>query len=314
MREIHEKGVLLNIGKANTREIDLSIVVVFHEMQREANRTLFSLSRKFQEDVEGFQYEVIAIDNGSRTPLGRKFVENFGDEFFYEYFDTESVSPAAAVNHGVKRAKGNFVAIIVDGARMASPGLVSKSLKSVKWLSKPAVFSLSWHLGHEVQNVSLLSGYDQKVEDSLLDSIDWAQNGRKLFDISVLAQSSGRGFLGGVPAEFSWICVRKSVFLGLNGFEESFTSKGGGMVNHDFRNRLMAVPGIEPLMILGEGVFHQYHGGVATNVPMERHPLQDFRAEYERIRGESFEPAKTPEVLYFGAMPSNALKFVTRRA
>lgn len=310
---INEKDILMNIGKANTKGVDLSIVVIFHEMQREAKRTLFSLSRKFQEDVEGLQYEVIAIDNGSRSALGQKFVEKFGDEFRYEYFDTESVSPAAAVNHGVKLARGNFVAIIVDGARMASPGLVSKSLKPVKWLSEPAVFSLSWHLGHEVQNVSLLSGYDQKVEDRLLDSVNWMEDGRKLFDISVLAQSSGRGFLDGAPNEFSWICVRKSTFLGLDGFEESFTSRGGGMVNQDFRNRLMAVPGIEPLMILGEGVFHQFHGGVATNVPMERHPLQEFRAEYQRIRGEPFEPAKTPEVLYFGAMPGNALRFVTRR-
>lgn len=295
-----------------SEQLDLSIVVIFHEMQREASRTLFSLSREFQEKVEDLSYEVIAVDNGSINPLGRGFVEQFGDNFHYEYFDTSSVSPAAAVNHGVRLAEGKYVAIIVDGARMASPGLVSRTLMSAKWLSEPAVYSLSWHLGQEVQNVSMLSGYNQSVEDELLDSVNWRENGRELFDISVLAQSSGCGFLGGVPTEFSWICVKKALFINIGGFDEAFTSKGGGMVNHDFRNRLMTLPEIEPLMVLGEGVFHQFHGGVATNVPMEQHPQREFRAEYQRIHGRPYEPSSSPEPLYFGTMPRNALKFVTR--
>lgn len=302
----------MSTDKMHSERPDLSVVVIFHEMQREACRTLFSLSREFQEHADNLSYEVIAIDNGSTKPLGEGFVAQFGDNFRYEYFDTSSVSPAATVNYGVRLAVGEFVAIIVDGARMASPGLVSRTLASAKWLSEPAVFSLSWHLGQEVQNVSMLSGYNQSVEDELLDSVNWKENGRKLFDISVLAQSSGCGFLGGVPPEFSWICVRKALFSSIGGFDEAFTSKGGGLVNQDFRNRLMMTPGIEPLMVLGEGVFHQFHGGVATNVPMEQHPHREFRAEYERIHGKPYEASRTPEPLYFGAMPSNALKFVSR--
>lgn len=289
----------------------LSIVVIFYEMRREARRTLFSLSREFQENLGDTCYEVIAIDNGSGDALGRQFVEQFGSEFRYEYLDTRSVSPAAAVNIGVRRSRGKFVAVIVDGARMASPGLISRTLQAAEMLSEPAVFSLSWHLGDDVQNRSMLAGYDQEVEDRLLDSIGWERNGRRLFDISVLAQSSACGFLGGVPTEFSWICVRKSSFVAIGGFDESFRSKGGGMVNHDFRNRLMETSGIEPLMVLGEGVFHQFHGGVATNVPMDRHPQSEFRLEYERIHGQPYEASSTPEVIYFGHMPGNTLKFIT---
>jgi glycosyltransferase involved in cell wall biosynthesis len=298
--------------KVDSKKLDLSIVVIFHEMQREACRTLFSLSREFQEHAENLSYEVIAIDNGSKKPLSKQFVEQFGGNFRYEYYDTQAVSPAAAVNHGVSLAQGELVAIIVDGARMASPGLVSQTLTPAKWLSEPAVFSLSWQLGQELQNVSMLSGYNQLVEDELLNSVNWRKNGRKLFDISVLAQSSRRGFLGGVPAEFSWICMKKKTFNSLGGFDEAFISKGGGMMNHDFRNRLMTSPGIEPLMVLGEGVFHQFHGGVATNVPAEMHPQLEFSAEFERIRGKPYEISNTPETLYFGTMSSNALKFVSR--
>lgn len=299
-------------GEGPADSPDLSIVVVFHEMRREAERTLYSLSPSYQEDLEDLRYEVIAIDNGSAKPLGERFVERFGAPFRYEYRETESVSPASAVNFGVGLARGEFVGIIVDGARMASPGLISRSFEALKLFGRPAVFALSWHLGEQVQNVSMLSGYDQSVEDRLLDSVDWRTDGRRLFDISVLAQSSGRGFFGGVPTEFSWICLKKRQFEAIGGFDESFVSRGGGMVNHDFRNRLVASPEVRPVMILGEGVFHQFHGGVATNVPMDRHPQAEFRAEYERIKGGPYEAVEAPEVFHYGTMPAAALKFVNR--
>jgi len=288
----------------------LSIVVIFYNMQREAERTLFSLSTDYQENCDSSRYEVIALDNNSSEPLDAGMVETHGDNFRYEFLDLQTVSPAAAVNYGARIAKGKFVAIIVDGARMASPGLVSRTLSCTGFFSQPAIFSLSWHLGPEVQNESMLKGYDQRTEDALLESINWRENGTRLFDVATLAQSSGKGFLGGVPTELSWICIRRELFMRLGGFNEAFVSKGGGQVNHDFRNRLMTAPGIEPVMLLGEGVFHQFHGGVATNVPMAEHPANEFRAEYQRIHGEPCRPSPTPEPIYFGTMPENARKFV----
>lgn len=87
-------------------------------------------------------------------------------------------------------------------------------------------------------------------------------------------------------------------------------SPGGGQVNHDFRNRLMTRPGITPILLLGEGVFHQFHGGVATNVPMAQHPRELFFSEHERIRGHRYTPAPTPEVVYFGTLPRPARRFL----
>ena len=197
------------------------------------------------------------------------------------------------MNLGAAMARGEYLAVIVDGARMASSRLVAHTLMGAKLCTDPAVFSLSWHLGPDVQNKSMLEGYNQAVEDELLDSIDWPHDSNRLFEISTLAQSSGGGFLGGVPSEFSWICTRRDTFLALGGFDEAFQSPGGGQVNHDFRNRLMTRPGITPVMLLGDGVFHQFHGGVATNVPMAQHPAESFREEYKRLRGEYYRPAPT---------------------
>jgi osmoprotectant transport system permease protein len=42
--------------------------------------------------------------------------------------------------------------------------------------------------------------------------------------------------------------------------------------------------------LLGEGTFHQFHGGVATNVPAASHPFPIFHEEYVRLRGEPFAP------------------------
>jgi hypothetical protein len=59
---------------ARTRKPTLSIVVVVHRMAREARRTLHSLTREYQRGIEGLDYEVIVVDNGSPEPLGEPFV------------------------------------------------------------------------------------------------------------------------------------------------------------------------------------------------------------------------------------------------
>ncbi len=41
-------------------------------------------------------------------------------------------------------------------------------------------------------------------------------------------------------------------------------------------------------MLLGEATFHQFHGGVATNVPIAEHPFKEMMKEYEVIKGERF--------------------------
>ena len=56
--------------------VDLSVVVVFYNMRREAARTLQSLSRSYQEELDDIDYEVIVVENGSdeSEKLGADFV------------------------------------------------------------------------------------------------------------------------------------------------------------------------------------------------------------------------------------------------
>ena len=95
-----------------------------------------------------------------------------------------------------------------------------------------------------------------------------------------------------------------------NPFSGRFCSPGGGLVNHHFRDRAVATPGVTLVGLLGEGVFHQVHGGVATNVPMTAHPIGDFRAEYREITGGDYRPDAAPAPLYLGPLPEAARRFL----
>jgi hypothetical protein len=61
--------------RADRSKVDLSVVVVVHNMAREAPRTLFSLSATYQRNIGPEEYEVIVIDNGSTPPLDRVAID-----------------------------------------------------------------------------------------------------------------------------------------------------------------------------------------------------------------------------------------------
>ena len=292
----------------------LSIVVIFHDMRREAERTLHSLSTAYQRNVVCGDYEVIAIDNASRWPLSAESVERLEPAFRYRYFRTQSVSPAAAVNYGASIAEGEHLAVIVDGARLVTPGIVSASLGALKSTPTALVCSLAFHLGPDVQNVSIERGYSRENEDSLLESIDWCSDGYRLFDISTLAQSSAMGFFGGVPPEFSWFAMKRSTFDELGGFDERFQSPGGGLVNHDFRERALNRESIVPVVLVGEGSFHQIHGGVASNVPLSEHPINEFKEEFFAIHGKPYQRRSVGNPIYFGDLSSSTNRFANGRS
>ena len=132
----------------------------------------------------------------------------------------------------------------------------------------------------------MLDGYNQKVEDQLLEDIDWPADGYRLFGISTIAPSSRPALLEGFPSECSWLCLPLTSFEALGGYDSAFQSPGGGLVNHDFVSRASTHKTFQFIVLLGDGVFHQFHGGVATNVRLEDHPFPDFQQEYCKIRGQ----------------------------
>jgi predicted glycosyltransferase involved in capsule biosynthesis len=227
------------------------------------------------------------VDNGSKKMLKKEWVESFGENFYYEYFPTQSVSPVEAINYHVERARTQYVMCLIDGARMFSPGIIANTFHMIKTFTDPFIFTISMHIGKKIQNIAIADGYNQDKEDQLIDSIDWKRNGYLLFSISTLASSSKKGFLT-TPNESNCFTMKRRSFLSLGGFEERFCSKGGGLANLDFFKRAISQNAIVPIMLIGEATFHQFHGGVATNVSLDDHPWNDFNAEYRTIHGEDY--------------------------
>lgn len=288
------------------REPTLSIIVIAFNMARELPRTLYTLSGQYQHHVHTDEYEVIVIDNGSAVPLEVEMVESFGPNFRLIRL-AGSPSPAPAINIGVSQARGEAVTICIDGARMLTPGIVRRTLQALQLHDDPLISSIGLHLGPDLQSNSMLQGYNQEVEDALLETVDWRRDGYELFRISCLAASCRWGWFRPI-AESNFVTVRRGSYGRVGGFDERFVSPGGGFVNLDFyRNACEQLD--EVVMLLGEGSFHQFHGGVATNTPLASSPGPQFAAEYFGIRGRDFAvPDRQHQ--YLGSLPPQSLPLV----
>ncbi len=276
----------------------LSIVVVVHNMQREAARTLHTLCAEYQTNVDAGQYEVLVVDSGSSTPLPAGLVASFGSNFRHFAITPRHPSPVSALEFGYTQCRAPFVAFAIDGARMLSPGCIGSMITLLAQNPCNFVYTAGFHLGEQSQQLAASTGYDQKAEDVLLQTVDWKKDGYLLFSIACLAGSSSQGMLNPI-AESNLFALSRTHHDAIGGFNARFTSPGGGYVNLDYFQRAMSHPALQPILLLGEGTFHQYHGGAAANAPpdSERHAL--FRREYESIRGQPFlRPVRRPA--YYG--------------
>lgn len=288
----------------------ISVIVAFRNMAREAPRTLYTLSSAYQQGVTAADYEVIAVDAGSAVPLTEDDVRRHGPNFRL-ISARDDASPAAAINAAASQSAGSAIAVCIDGARMLSPGIIRLTLQALRAWANPVVATLALHLGPKVQNVSMLEGYDQATEDSMLDAIDWRSDGYELFRVSCLAGSSAGGWFRPI-LESNLLTVRRSAWEQLGGLNTRFRSPGGGLVNLDYYREACEQLG-QLVILLGEGTFHQYHGGVATNVPLAEHPWPRFAEEYVAIRGRPFAAPTTPAA-YIGSLPPQALTFLATSA
>jgi len=287
----------MDLQQTNTH-YDLSIIVIFYNMRREAGRTLRSLTQAYQQNADKLSYEVIAIDNGSTQPLDQAWVESLGKNFRYVYFDAHTPSPCQALNYGEKIAAGRLISMCIDGARIFSPGILYYSTHAARIYDNPFIYTLGMHIGHKPQPSLAEENYSRADEDALMATVDWEQNGYSLFDISSLALSSGQGYFSNL-AESNCITMLRSTYRKMGGFDERFQSAGGGLTNLDFFNRANMISDINPIMLLGEATFHQFHGGTATNVPPKDHPWAKMAEEYHNIHGKPYKPSsRTPT--YFG--------------
>ncbi|MGA0545434.1 glycosyltransferase family 2 protein [Brevundimonas sp. VNH65] len=281
----------------------LSIVVVGHDMARELPRTVRSLLPPYQQGVAPGEVEIFVMDSRSTPPVDPAwFADLPGVQV--RRVDSGGLSPCLAVNLGVACSRAPLVAVAIDGARMASPGLVRASLEALAVAPDAIVATLGFHLGPKVQQVSVTEGYDRDEEDRLLAGINWPSDGYRLFEICALGESYAQGAFE-APPETTFFVMSRARFTALGGFDEGFRSLGGGFANYDFFDRATSDPDKPLVMLVGEGTFHQLHygattqaGGVARQVGDEGALWDQYASEYERLRGRPYRRAHPPVRLY----------------
>jgi cephalosporin hydroxylase len=146
-------------------------------------------------------------------------------------------------------------------------------------------------------------GYDQEYEDRLFKRIRWPEDGYRLFEIGHFL--GGRDWLDGVW-ESNCMFVPRRQLEQVGGFEESFDMAGGGFANLELYERLGSAPDVTVATIIGEGSFHQVHGGVSTNQPdadERRSRVFGYGEHFSDLRGRRFRGPGKP-LHYVGRIAS----------
>jgi glycosyltransferase involved in cell wall biosynthesis len=290
--------------------VKLSIVVVAYNMRREIPRTLQSLAASYQLDCAELDYEVLVLDNNSSEPLDEQMVKSHGDNFHYHFLKDAPPSPAYALNYGAKHSSGEILCFMIDGAHLLTPGTFRMAMAAFRAFRNPVVLTRYFYMGPGSQNKSILEGYNQAEEDRLLASIGWPEDGYRLFEVGVPLQGRHPKITWfNKMIESNCLFLARSLFEAIGGAEERFDIAGGGFLNADLLSEATAVEGVTPVQLVGEGSFHQMHGGTTTNVTPEQRDarVQTYIEQYRQIRGHDLVTTDK-DVYYLGHMPTHHSK------
>lgn len=292
----------------------LSVVVMIYKMPEQAKKTLYSLSAAYQRGVSADEYEVIVVENPSSNMLGKEDAERWGNNFRYIAYPETRPTPVNAMNFGAAQGSGRMVAVMIDGARMVSPGLVNYIIAAERLHPNAIVAVPGYHLGEKVQQEAMLEGYDEAYEQTLLQKIQWPADGYRLFEIACLSGTSHSGYFKPL-GESNVLAMPRPVWEKLGGYDPEFTETGGGQCNLDLHKRAVELPETVLVTLMGEGSFHQFHGGITTGTKGKERLdiMQSHFNQYATLRGEPYRPP-LKRTIFLGAMPDCAMKFARHSA
>jgi len=292
----------------------LSIIIVVYNMQREAPRSILSLTTPYQQGIDRDDYEILVVENGSSEPLDREAIEAMAPNIRYFGLDKPPPAPAFAINFAAEHARGEVLAFMIDGAHMLTPKVLFYGLAPFAYHANPVVSTPPFFLGPGAQPQTVPEGYDAAAEDALLESIEWPRDGYRLFDIGVPYRyrfPSGPPKLYWFVRRFESNCLfaRKSAFEAVGGCDTRFDIPGGGALLPDLCRELGELDDATLVQLMGEASFHQVHGGVSTSVSeaQQKQLWARYTEQYAAIRGRPYEVCQKP-LEYIGHMPGKAAR------
>lgn len=272
--------------KLETTWSGITFVVVAYNIDPQIHNTILSCSPSYQRCDEA-EIEIIIIDNGSDIPL------NLDD--FKEYPSVSKVirvdgsaSPVKGLNIGIGKARFDVVGLMIDGAHIITPNIVNHTKEIIAMFPRPVISVPQYTLGEISQNLDL-SQLDSKVLDEqkeLLSQSNWPEDGYGLFNVSVrVGEHPDKDWLKHI--ESNCLITTKDVLEKNSVLNEKFDEAGGGFANLEIYERLINTPENEYVLLLGEGTFHQFHGGITTNASVSdrQEKVNCYREKYKEITG-----------------------------
>ena len=289
----------------------MSCIVIVYDMPAQAQNTVKSLLVNYQIDVSPEDYEVIIVENESRNLMCTEFIETLPDNFRYFLRKEDRPTPIYAVEFGASKARGENFCIMIDGARLLSPGVIRNIVLGHRICDNAVVTVPGYHLGKELQQNAVENGYSIETEQEMMCSIGWPADGYRLFDIACFSGSCAHGIFLPI-SESNCISIPREIWSKIGGYDAKFDMRGGGMVNLDLYKRVCEFPEVTHVVLHGEGTFHQFHGGVTTGGEAREvrdQYIQDIIDQYRQIRGENYAGPKTNPI-YLGTLSPQVQRFI----
>lgn len=247
----------------------ISVIVIGFDMPGQLLNTVYTLSQAFQRDVAAHEFEILVVENASTNNADGAAIEALGDNIHYFLRQEPGVSPVPAVNFAFQQCRGQFVGLIVDGARMVSPGVLRCALDIYRGNNDAVLVVPGYHLGfveqHDIEDPREALAEEQR----LLASVPWRENGYRLFQISTFSGANIRGYLQPIM-ECNCLFASKQNFAAVGYADPAFCLPGGGAINLHLYRSIAMLPHTQLMLTPGEGSFHQFHGGVTTSSYEER--------------------------------------------
>ena len=129
---ISNVGIDFKPGREQSEFQGITFVIAAYNIPRQLHRTLTSLT-PFYQGCTPAKLEIIVIDNGSSEPLNRDDYSEFGRLTRIIRVDGKS-SPVQGLNQGIREASFDTIAVMIDGAHVLSPGVITNVSRIVNLL------------------------------------------------------------------------------------------------------------------------------------------------------------------------------------
>ena len=228
-------GIDFKPGREQPEFDGITFVVAAYNIPEQIRRTLTSLTPHYQGCTAG-KLEIIVIDNGSSPPINKDAFGEFGRLSRVIRVDGHP-SPVHGLNLGIKEAKFNTIAVMIDGAHVLSPGVIQNVSRIVTSFPRPVINVPQYTMGDVSQNIADPSNAFER-ESIDLDRIGWPAKGYSLFDYAIVpGENANKHHLASI--ESNCLITTREVWDACGGYDERFDEPGAGLANIELFERLL---------------------------------------------------------------------------